>query len=126
MFNFLRPRSITVTTNFTPGEGINRPARTEKYELVDGPLVAIVGLVEGIKSGDFGYLFVEQNINSLTAIYAWPLPLWAVLRLRVVLRDRCYGLLRRLYNRHLIHYVTPEYSPIRLRDLRLGAGRRKD
>jgi hypothetical protein len=124
MFGFLKPRPITVTTNFTSGEGFNRPPRNDKFELVDGPPVTFVSdraLLDGIfRPGDFGYLLVERPWESRGAIYAWPLPLWALLRLRVELRNLLYRTIRTLYQHKIVTTHVPEGCEVRLRDLRLS------
>jgi hypothetical protein len=116
MPRFLNPRPITVSSELT-----GRRPRAGDYELVDGPSVAVVfpGAWFELKSGDFGYHFLEDDICTLSSTYAWPWPLWAALRLCVELRNLTYACLRRLHRWHLIRLARPEHYPFRWRDLRL-------
>lgn len=114
------PQELIVTrdpSRSSPGNG-------RGLWLVKGPPVIGVTLRAqvsgcGFRNGDFDYRLVECSPIARYSIYARPLPLWAFLRVRALMMDSFYKLLRWLYNRGVITDVGPENGPWRLRDLRL-------
>ena len=122
---FLTPSTIVVSTDLDgPGPKNIRSG----LRLVKGPPVVWVAdqfLRSGsFKEGDFGYHFVGRRVTFRGGIYAWPLPLWALLKMGALLVGGFWYLLRHLYDHQLITVKTPEGSPIRLRDIRPTPWRR--
>lgn len=125
--SILTPRAIVSTS-----EIVDTAAHSviEQIHIIDKPLVAEVS--ERVLADKFtaaliryhGYRMVERYLDRRAQLMARPLPLWAILRARVLVRDAFWRGMRWAYDHGLFHLASPEGMLFRWRDVRMGRGRR--
>jgi hypothetical protein len=122
----MRSQVVEVREHFDPDGNSGYGIRTT--EIVSRPFFtvwdarAVRQMHEAFKPEQLGYRFVDRTPSMMVSYYARPWPLWAVLRLRVKVRDGFWRVMRWMESHGWLHLASGDGARFRWRDVRFGRG----